>query len=325
MTTIRLVLSIVSAEDFHLEQLDVKTTFLHGDLDENIYMVQLEGFQIVGKEKLVCKLTKSLYGLKQVSRQWYLKFGRFMSRKGYKKCAMDQCCYLKNFGPSYIILLLYVDDMLVVGSNMDEINRLKAQLSEEFKMKDFCTAKKILGMNISRNKSEGSLILSQKKYIGKLLEKFSMQNAKIVSTPLGVDFNLSKEHSPKTDEDKAAMAKVPYAYAVGSLMYAMVCTRPDIAHAVGVVSRFMSNPGRKHWEVVKWLLHYLKATSKIALCFSKNDVILEGYSDADLGGCSDTRKSTPVFIFTVVSWMSRLQKSVALSTTKAEYMAISEG
>lgn len=193
MTTIRLVLSIVAAENLHLEQLDVKTAFLHGDLDENIYMVQPEGFQIAGKENLVCKLSKSLYGLKQAPRQWYLKFDSFMSKTGYKKCAMDQCCYLKYFGPSYIILLLYVDDMLVAGSNMDEINRLKTQLSEEFEMKDLGVAKLILGMTISRNRSEGSITLSQEKYIGKVLEKFSMQNAKIRGTPLGVHFNLTKE------------------------------------------------------------------------------------------------------------------------------------
>nr|KYP65207.1 Retrovirus-related Pol polyprotein from transposon TNT 1-94 [Cajanus cajan] len=137
-----------------------------------------------------------------------------------------------------------------------------------------------------------------------------MQDAKIVSTPLGAHFNLTKEHSPKTDEDKAIMVKVPYTYVVGSLMYAMVCTRPDIAHAVRVVSGFMSNLGRKHWEAVKWLLRYLKGISKIALCLSKNDVILEGYSDVDVGGCSDTRKSTTGFVFivggTIVSCMSRL-------------------
>nr|KYP35161.1 Retrovirus-related Pol polyprotein from transposon TNT 1-94 [Cajanus cajan] len=146
--------------------------------------------------------------------------------------------------------------------------------------------------------------------------------------PLGVHFNLTKEHSPKTDEDKAAMTKVPYASTVGSLMYEMVCIRPDISHVVGVASKFMSNLGRKHWEAVKWLLHYLKGTSKIALYFSKNDVVLEGYSDAGLGGCSDTRKSTTRFVFivggTTVSWMSQLQKSLALSTIEVEYMAISE-
>ncbi|KAL9256703.1 Retrovirus-related Pol polyprotein from transposon TNT 1-94-like protein [Drosera capensis] len=316
MTTIRLVLSIVTAE-----QLDVKTAFLHGDLDEDIYMVQPEGYQIAGKENLVCKLTKSLYGLKQAPRQWYLKFDNFMSRSGYKKSDLDPCCYWRHFGSSYIILLLYVDDM-------DEINRLKKQLSEEFEMKDLGASKQILGMSINRNRSEGSLILSQEKYIGKVLERFSMQDVKATCTSLGAHFNLTKKQSPKTDEDKAAMARVPYASAVGSLMYAMVCTRPDIAHAVGVISKFMSNPGRKHWEAVKWLLRYLKGTSKISLRFSKNNVVLEGYSDTDLGGCSDTRKSTTGFVFTVggttVSWMSRLQKSVALSTTEAEYITLSE-
>ncbi|KAL9252086.1 Retrovirus-related Pol polyprotein from transposon TNT 1-94-like protein [Drosera capensis] len=136
MTTIRLVFSIVTAKDLHLEQLDVKTMFLHGDLDEDIYMVQPEGYQIAAKENLVCKLTKSMYGLKQEPRQWYVKFDNFMSRSGYKKCDMDHCCYTRHFGSSYIIILLYVDDMLVAGSDMEEINRLKEQLSEEFEMKD---------------------------------------------------------------------------------------------------------------------------------------------------------------------------------------------
>ncbi|KAL8092162.1 hypothetical protein AgCh_034456 [Apium graveolens] len=320
--------SIVAAEELHLEQLDVKTAFLHGDLEEDIYMVQPEGFQVAGKENLVCKLIKSLYGLNQAPRQWYLKFDSFMMKNGYTRSVMDHCCYFKQFDSSYIILLLYVDDILIAGSNMREINRLKRQMSEEFEMKDMGAAKQILGMSIIRDRTEGTLKLSQDNYVEKLLQKFSVQDAKTRSTPLVSHFNLTKKQSPKMDEGKKDMAKVPYASAVGSLMYAMVCTRPDIAHAVGVVSRFMSNPGREHWEAVKWLLRYLKGTSKVALCFSKKDVILEGFSDADLGGCLDTRKSTTGYIFTLggtaVSWMSRLQKSVALSTTEAEYMDISE-
>ena len=118
MTTIRLVLGIVASEDLHLEQMDVKTAFLHGDLDEDIYMMQPEGFPIVGKENLVCKLKKSLYGLKQAPRQWYLRFDSFMRKSGYNRCDMDHCCYQKHFDSSYIILLLYVDDMLVAGCDI---------------------------------------------------------------------------------------------------------------------------------------------------------------------------------------------------------------
>ncbi|RVX19178.1 Retrovirus-related Pol polyprotein from transposon TNT 1-94 [Vitis vinifera] len=175
---------LVVKGNLHLEQLDVKTTFLHGDLEEDLYMIQPKGFIVQGQENLVCKLRKSLYGLKQAPRQWYKKFDSFMHRIGFKRCEVDHYCYVKSFDNSYIILLLYVDDMLIAGFNMNE--------------------------------------------------------AKPVSTPLGSHFKLSKEQSPKTEEEMDHMSKVPYASAIGSLMNAMVCTRPDIAHAVGVVSRFMS-------------------------------------------------------------------------------------
>ena len=125
LTTIRMVLSIVAAEDLHLEQLDVKTTFLHGDLEEDIYMVQPEGFVEPDRENLVCKLNKSLYGLKQAPRQWYKKFDGFICNNGFIRSNMDHCCYFKRFDNCYIILLLYVDDMLIAGSSMVEIKQLK--------------------------------------------------------------------------------------------------------------------------------------------------------------------------------------------------------
>ena len=146
MSTIKLVLGMVAAENLHLEQLDVKTAFLHGDLEEDIYMIQLEGFIVQGQENLVYKLRKSLYGLKQAPRQWYKKFNSFMHKIGFKRCEADHCCYVKFFNNSYIILLLYVDDMLIAWSRIEEINDLKKQLSKQFAMKDFGAAKQILGM-----------------------------------------------------------------------------------------------------------------------------------------------------------------------------------
>ncbi|GJV10768.1 hypothetical protein Tco_1352309 [Tanacetum coccineum] len=178
-------------------------------------------------------------------------------------------------------------------------------------------------MNIIKDKTKVTLRLSQEKYIGKVLEKFNMKDAEAICQPLGDHLKHSKEQSPKTK-----MAKVPYASAVGSVMYTMVCTRLDIAHAVGVVSRFMSNPGREHYEAVKWLLCYLKGTSKTTLYFSRKEVVLEGFFDLDYRGCLDLGKSTTGYVFTVggttVSWMSRIQKCVAMSTTEAKYMAIAE-
>ncbi|KAE8685157.1 Expansin-A8 [Hibiscus syriacus] len=248
------------------------------------------------QENLVCRLKKSLYGLKQAPRQWYKKFDSFMGSSGFTRCQADHCCYIKRFDNSFIILLLYVDDMLVAGSDMQEILHLKQKLSKQFAMKDLGAAKQILGMRIKRDTKSETLMLSQAEYINKVLSRFNMQDAKPVSTPLGVHFRLSKEQSPKTEEERAHMVKVPYASAIGSLMYAMVCTRPDIAQAVGAVSR---------WRT-----------------------ILTGYVDADLAGNVDIRRSTTGYVYTLggtaVSWVSQLQKIVALSTTEAEYVAVTE-
>ncbi|KAL2239399.1 UNVERIFIED_CONTAM: Retrovirus-related Pol polyprotein from transposon TNT 1-94 [Sesamum indicum] len=313
LTTIRLVLSMVAAENLELQQMDVKTAFLHGDLEEEIYMVQPEGYN--GDDQQVCRLKKSLYGLKQAPRQWYRKFDKLHARD--------------RFDEFFIILLLYVDDMLIAGSNVKEINRLKDQLSRKFDMKDLGEARQILGMKITRDKGIGKIWLSQSDYIEKVLCRFKMENAKSVGTPLGNQFKLSNSDSPQTDSERAKMRVTPYASAIGSLMYAMTCTRPNIAHAVGVVSRFMSNPGVMHWEAVKWILRYLRGTKDRALVFGKGKLTLFGFVDADFAGSDyDKRRSTTGYVFTyggtAVSWVSKLQKVFTLSTTEAEYVAVTE-
>lgn len=326
--TIRSVLSIVASEDLYLEKLDVKTVFLHGDLVEEIYMHQPEGFSEDGKENMVCRLKKSLYGLKQAPRQWYVKFESFMYKEGFQKCNANRCCFFKRYHSIYIILLLYVDDMLVAGPDIDEIKNLKMQLSKEFDMKDLGPARKILGMQITRDKQRGVLQLSQAEYINRVLQRFNMGNAKPISTPLGSYFRLSKDRYPQTEEERESMANILYASAIGSLMYTMVCTRPDIGHAVGVVSRFMSNPGKSQWEAVKWILRYLRDTKEKCLCFSKDELKVHGYVDEDFAGEVDHLRSTTGYIFTVdtttVNWMPMIQKIVALSTTEADYVTVTK-
>lgn len=267
--------------------------------------------------------------MKQAPRQWYRKFGSFMSQQGFKKTSSDHCVFVQKFSDGdFIIVLLYVDDMLVVGHNTCRIQKLKQELSKSFAMKDLGPARQILGMQIVRDRKAKKLVLSQEKYIQKVLRRFSMDKAKVVSTPLAMHFKLSTKQCPSSDDEKEDMKKVPYASAVGSLMYAMVCTRPDIAHAVGVVSRFLSNPGREHWNAVKWVMRYLCGTSSLSLCFGTGKPILCGYTDSDMAGDVDTRKSTSGYLVTfaggAVSWQSRLQKCVALSTTEAELIAVVE-
>ena len=167
-----------------------------------------------------------------------------MLRIGYKRCEYDCCVYLDD--GSFIFLLLYVDYMIIVGNHLCDVNELKSLLSEDFDMKDLGPTKKILGMEIHKDKQSIRLWLSQQGYVKKVLDKFNMSNAKPVSTPLAKDFNHSVDQCPKTDVEVDYMSKVPYANVVGCLMYAMVCTRPDLAHVVSQVCKFISNPGKRN-------------------------------------------------------------------------------
>lgn len=328
-SSIRVVLGMAASLNLEIEQLDVKIAFLHGDLEEEIYMEQPQGFKEKGKENLVCKLKKSLYGLKQAPRQWYKKFDSFMVKHGYSRTTSDHCVFVKKFPDgNFIILLLYVDDMLIVGQDSMRINNLKLELSKSFAMKDLGPARQILGMKIVRDRKKGLIWLSQERYIEKVLGRFKMDKAKPVGCPLASHFKLSSKQCPTSEKEKDEMEKVPYASAVGSLMYDMVCTRPDLAHAVGVVNRFLSNPGKEHWATVKWILRYLRGTSRVCLCFGNGKAMLDGFTDADMAGDVDSRKSTSGYLMTfaggAVVWQSKLQKCVALSTTVAEFIAITE-
>ncbi|KAM1399624.1 hypothetical protein ACFX2F_027020 [Malus domestica] len=289
--------------DLELAQLDVKIAFLHGDLEEEIYMSQPEGFKVAGKENWVCKLEKSLYGLKQSPRQWYKRFDRFMIGQKYTRSHYDHCVYFRKLQDgTFIYLLLYVDEMRIACKSKVEIERLKTQLSNEFEMKDLGEARKILGMEIERDRAKGKISLCQKQYLNKVLQRFRMnENSKPVSTPLASHFKLNASMSPKTVEESQYMAQIPYANVVGSLMYAMVCTRPDISQAVSIVSRYMHNPGKGHWQAVKWILPYILGTVDVGLLFQQDKVTgqcVVGYVDSDY--------------------------AVALSTTEAEYMAVTE-
>ena len=186
---------------------------------------------------MVCKLNKSLYGLKQAPREWYHKFHSFMLSQGYKRSDTDHCLYTKQAKDvSLLILILYVDDMLIAGKNIHEVDALKSKLNATFDMKDLGEANPILGMRIVRKRGKKFIFLSQSGYIDKVLKCFNMEGGKALSTPLPSYVKLSLNDSPKSDVEKAEMAKVPYSSAVGSVMYAMICTRPAIAYAVGVVN-----------------------------------------------------------------------------------------
>ncbi|KAL5804929.1 hypothetical protein ACOSQ3_031729 [Xanthoceras sorbifolium] len=199
-------------------------------------------------------------------------------------------------------------------------------------MKDLGEAKKILGMEICRDRMKSKVSLSQKQYLKKVLQRFGKtENSKPVSTPLTSHFKLSVALSPKSDAEREYMLQVLYSNAVGSVMYAIVCTRPDISQAISVVSRYMHDPGKGHWQAVKWILRYLMDTVDVGLVFQRDNddgQCVTGYVDSDYAEDLDKRRSTTNYVFTLakgpVNWKSTLQSTVALSTTEAEYMAVSE-
>ena len=190
-------------------------------------------------------------------------------------------------------------------------------------MKDLGPTKKILGMEIIHDRKNRRLWLSQERYVEQILEIFNMKEAKIVNTPLSGHFKLSKRSCPSMEEENKKMVVIPYSSVVGSVMYVMICTRPDIAHVVGVVNRFLANPDKEHWEAVKWIFKYLRGTSKLCLSFGKGKPVLKGYTD-DLDGIKSTSDYLFTFVWGVMSWQSKLQKCVALSTTEAENIAATE-
>ncbi|KAD7478277.1 hypothetical protein E3N88_01413 [Mikania micrantha] len=331
-TSIRVMLAITAVKDLELEQLDVKTTFLHGVLDEQIYMKQPLGFVKKGEESKVCLLKKSLYGLKQSPRQWYRRFDEYMISNGFIRSNFDSCVYTMEYlQGKYIYLLLYVDDMLIACEDGEQIGYVKRLLMCEFDMKELGPAKKILGIEIERDRINRRLYLTQKSYIRKVLLNYSMESSKPVITPLAQHFKLSKEDCPVTDAEVEEMKGVPYSNAVGSLMYLMVCTRPDIGYAVSVVSRFLANPGKMHWKTVKWIMRYLNGTRDLGLIFGKTDEVdpmILGYVDSDFAKDLDKGRSITGYGFkvmgSVVSWKATLQHVVALSTTESEYVALTE-
>ncbi|KAG7532846.1 Zinc finger CCHC-type superfamily [Arabidopsis thaliana x Arabidopsis arenosa] len=328
--TIRFFLSMVAHFDMELQQMDVKTAFLHGYLDETIYMEQPEGYVDERYPDRVCLLQRSLYGLKQSPRQWNTRFNDFMESHKYERSLYDSCVYIKKLqNGEYIYLLLYVDDILIASKDKRSIEDLKALLGSEFEMKDLGEAKKILGMEIERDRSKGTLSISQEGYLLKLLGNFSMDQSKPVGTPIGVHFKLRAATDEEVRVQYESMRSIPYQSAVGSLMYSMIGTRPDLAHSVSLVCRFMSKPLKQHWQAVKWILRYIKGSLKRKLCYSsEGDFVIQGYCDSDYGADKDRRRSTSGVVFTVggnvVSWKSSLQKVVALSSTEAEYMALTD-
>ena len=323
----RTLLALATLEDWEIHQVDVKSAFLKGDLDEEIYMQQPEGFQTVGQEKKVCHLLKALYGLKQASRQWHRKLRSALLDMGFDQLTADTSVYVYRRQGGITILMVYVDDITVMGNDAAHIILVKQELAKRFDLTDLGELTYFLGIRVTRDRKNRTLELDQSKYIRDVLIRFQMIDVTPAFTPLAAGSQLLKSSRPVEDNDSSFITH--YQSLVGSLMYAMLGTRPDLSFAVTKLSQFGSNPTDYHFKAAKHVLRYLSATQNYRLQFgSIDDNEITGYSDSDWAADQNDRRSTTGYAFLYaggsISWASRKQTTVALSSTEAEYMAISD-
>jgi hypothetical protein len=260
LTTIRVLLSVAASHGLLVHQMDVKRAFLNGELEEEIYMDQPEGFVVKGEEGLVCKLVKSLYGLKQAPNQWHDKFDRTLTSLGFVTNEADKCLYYRYGGGEGAILCLYVDDILIFDTSLELIKEVKDFLSQKFEIKDLGEANVIL--NIKRIKGEnGGVTLSHTHYVKKMLSRFGYNNSKTAPTPYDASLVLRKNLRIMVDQ-------LRYSQIIGSLMYLASATRPDIAYAVRKLSRFVSNPDSEHWRALERVMRYVVGTMNYGIHYS---------------------------------------------------------
>jgi transposase InsO family protein len=339
--TLRVFLALVAVLDLELKHLDVETAFLNAKVKEEIYVRQPEGFEEVDFD-LVCKLIKSLYGIKQAPHEWHEDFDQSIISLGYRRCQSDTCVYVKiskNGKP--IIHCLFVDDLFSAcdKEDLEEMEADRSALSRKYKVKDLGDAKLVLGMGVTRNRATKELWLDQEQYLLKLLQRHGMEECRSAASPMEVGHRLRKEEEDgmkKSSERHEYGTREEYRSVVGGLLYAALSTRPDIAYQASVLSRFLTDPHPHHWAAAKRVLRYLRGTAALGLKFGGEAAGADGqsgggvelgpvYCDADWAGDEETRRSTTGFVVMLgggaVSWQSKRQQTVALSSAEAEYMA----
>ena len=316
--TVRVLLALAAQGGWEVHHMDVKSAFLNGDLTESVFVKQPPGF-IVGKGDKVLKLHKALYGLRQAPRAWNFKLDKELLALGFVRSKLEHAVYRRDNKNSFLLVRVYVDDLVISGPSIREIQQFKVEMKRKFSMGDLGLLSYYLGIEVKQG--EDGITLSQSAYAKKILEAAGMANCNPAATPMEARLKLYKR-----SEDEVVRPSENRSI-IGSLRY-IVNTRPDLAYSVGVVSRFMEAPSQAHWGAVKQILRYLKGTADYGCKYGKSIELkpfLLGYSDSDFAGDVGDRRSTSGVVYflgsNLITWSSQKQKIVALSSCEAEYVA----
>jgi hypothetical protein len=322
MTSVRSVMQIAAQEDLLVHQMDVKTAYLNAPIDCTIFVAQPEGYRNESTT-LVWKLKKSLYGLKQSGKNWNEHIHSFFSENRFTRFGADPCVYVRKDSSGSVILILWVDDIVLSGTTLEYIDKIKTLLKNKYRMKDLGPISGFLGIQFFQ--SEDGITMDQSLYLKNVLERFGMENCKPRGTPC--ELNPSASNPSQAYENQSPRR---YREIVGSLIYAMACTRPDLCWIVTKLSQHLDNPDEADWVMVKHVLRYIKGTLDYKLHYTKSSdrLCLSGWSDSDWGSSVEDRRSTTGYVFFLnpagppISWNSKKQATVALSSCEAEYMAL---
>ncbi|CAM8901344.1 unnamed protein product [Rhodiola kirilowii] len=319
MTTVRTVIALAASKDWPLFQLDVDNAFLHGDLHEEVYMAPPPGFYKSEKQLgMVCKLTKSIYGLKQAPRQWFSKFADSLLTYGFIQSSHDHSLFTYDHNGEFLILLVYVDDVVLTGTSTSRIAHVKAFIHAEFRIKDLGTLKYFLGLEVAR--STNGIFLNQRKYALDLLAETGLLACKPCSTPMDIKQKLALSTAEKLADP------TQYRKLVGKLVYLNV-TRPDIAFSVHTLSQFLASPTVDHLQAANRVLRFIKNAPAQGLFYpAKGSLVLEAFCDADWASCPVTRRSTSGYCIklgpSLISWRTRKQSTISRSSAESEYRAM---
>jgi hypothetical protein len=325
--SLRMNLAIAAANDMETWQVDYVAAYLNSKPQAEIYIELPEGAKVQGK---IGKLNRTLYGTMDGAHNWWETLDVEMSELGYYCSKADPSVRSRHANGNITITSTYTDDTTGISSSPEEAKRAKEELGWRYEVKDLGEANMILGIHVERNRMAGTISISQRAYLERILKRFGMTDCNSKPTPLPPGITLSKDQGPKTQEDRVLMADKPYREVLGSIMYAQIGTRPDLSYAVSTLSKYASNPGITHWNALMHVLRYIKATLHYKITYGGKDfkdLRPTGWVDADYGGDIDSRRSCAGYIFIQAggptAWSAQYQPTVALSTTEAEYMAVS--